>query len=122
MSHRRSSPRLSSPLARLVLLAAGLCGATTAAMAAPCTGGATVYEGSRSAVIADQALWQRSGMSQLALLASYAPQDPDVVQARHAYERLRGSEAYDQEVSRVAAARGETLSGFSGGTACDPVR
>lgn len=121
MSHPSFS--LSSFL-RATALAAATLGAS-AAMAdtgTPCTGGPAVYDGSRSAVLADLALWQRSGMADLALLAQYAPDDPAVLQARHEYEQLRNGDAYPQEVSRIAAARGETLSGFSGSTGCGPAR
>lgn len=118
-----SRPSLSSCL-RLALITTATTAAAGVAQAAtaPCTGGAAVYEGSRSAVLADQALWQRSGMADVAVLARYAPEDPTVLQARREYERLRASDAYPQEVSRIAAARGETLSGFSGTPGCEPAR
>lgn len=100
-------------------LAVILLGSTAAFAAAPCVAGAKAYEGSRAAVKADQVLWQRSGMERLAKLAEYEPNDPAVVKARQEYERLRSSDAYDQEVARIAAARGETLSGFSDSRGCE---
>lgn len=110
---------------RAALLALSLCSGAAAfaadPAAAPCTGGPAVYEGSRSAVLADQALWKRAGMDRLSKLAEYEPNDPQVLKAQAEYRRLRSSDAYGQEVQRIAAARGETLSAFAG-TGCPPAR
>lgn len=108
-------------LSRSAVLAAGLLGAASAfaASAGPCTPGPAAFEGSRTAVQADYALWQRSGMARVSKLAEYEPHDPAVVKARSEYERLRTGDAYREEVARIAAARGETMSGFNDAAGCD---